>query len=58
MFCEKGQSDGLEALSQGEGGVFDEFNGPAISTGQGSSQTEFFVDGNHTEVSITTLLPV
>ncbi|KDR15955.1 Spondin-2 [Zootermopsis nevadensis] len=51
-FCETGQSDGLEAQSQGEGGVFDEFNGPAISTGQGNSRTEFFVDGNHTKVSV------
>ncbi|PNF21095.1 hypothetical protein B7P43_G05541 [Cryptotermes secundus] len=51
-FCETGQSDGLDAQSQGEGGVFDEFNGPAISSGQGTSLTEFFVDGNHTQVSI------
>jgi hypothetical protein len=50
-FCETGQSDGLAAQSQAEGGVFDEFNGPAISSGQGSSRTEFFVDGNHTHVS-------
>jgi hypothetical protein len=55
-FCETGQSDGLEAQSQGEGGVFDEFNGPAISSGQGSSRTEFFADGNHTQVSITARL--
>jgi hypothetical protein len=57
-FCETGQSDGLEAQSQGEGGVFDEFNGPAISSGQGSSRTEFFVDGNHTQVSIAATLEV
>jgi hypothetical protein len=50
LFCETGQSDGLEAQSQGEGGVYDEFNGPAISSGVGSSRTEFFVDGNHTKV--------
>jgi hypothetical protein len=31
--------------------VYDEFNGPPISTGRGSSRTEFFVDGNHTKVN-------
>jgi hypothetical protein len=50
LFCETGQSDGLEGQSQGEGGVHDEFNAPAISSGVGSSRTEFFVDGNHTKV--------
>lgn len=53
-FCETGQTDGLEAQSQGEGGVFDEFNGPSISSGRGVSRTEFFVDGNHTKVSTVT----
>lgn len=57
-FCETGQSGGLQAQSQGEGGVFDEFNGPAISSGQGSSRTEFFMDGNHTQVSTTARLRV
>ncbi|KAJ4451409.1 hypothetical protein ANN_02871, partial [Periplaneta americana] len=52
LFCETGQSDGLEAQSQGGGGVLDEFNGPAITMGKGSSETEFFVDGNHTRVSV------
>jgi hypothetical protein len=58
LFCETGQSDGLEAQSQGDGGVFDEFNGRAISSGQGTSRTEFFVDGNHTQVSTTARLQV
>ena len=51
MFSETGQTDGLEEQSQGEGGVFDEFNGPSIPAGQGRSDTEFFMDGNHTKVS-------
>lgn len=50
LFCETGQTDDLEAQSQGEGGVFDEFSAPAIPSGVGSSRTEFFVDGNHTKV--------
>lgn len=50
LFCETGQTDGLEAQSQGAGGVYDEFGAPAISSGVGSSRTEFFVDGNHTKV--------
>jgi hypothetical protein len=50
LFCETGQTDGLEGQSQGAGGVYDEFSAPAISSGVGSSRTEFFVDGNHTKV--------
>ena len=52
LFCESGQSDGLEAQRQGEGGVYDEFNAPAISSGVGTSRTEFFMDGNHTKVGV------
>ncbi|PSN57795.1 hypothetical protein C0J52_04358 [Blattella germanica] len=52
MFTETGDTDGLEEQSQGEGGIFDEFNGPSIPKGQGHSETEFFMDGNHTRVSI------
>ena len=50
LFCETGQTDGLEARSQGAGGVYDEFSAPAVSSGVGSSRTKFFVDGNHTKV--------
>lgn len=49
-FCETGQSDGLDGQSQGEGGVYDEFSAPSVSSGVGSSRTEFFVNGNHTKV--------
>ena len=50
LFCETGQTDGLEVQSQGAGGVYDEFSAPGISSGVGSSRTEFFADGNHTKV--------
>jgi len=50
LFCETGQTDELEGHSQGAGGVYDEFSAPAISSGVGSSRTQFFVDVNHTKV--------
>lgn len=50
LFSETGQTDSLEAQSQGAGGVYDEFSAPPISSGVGSSRTQFFVDGNHTKV--------
>lgn len=50
-FVETGRSDDLEAENQGEGGVFDIFSAPAISTGEGRAEAEFFVDGNHSRVS-------
>ena len=50
MFAEDGRSDTLDAQSQGEGGVYDEFNAPPIFTGQGKTEAEFFVDGNHSRV--------
>ncbi|XP_066996065.1 spondin-2 [Anabrus simplex] len=53
-FAESGKSDGLEALSQAEAGVFDEFGAPPIATGQGQTEAEFFTDGNHTKVSVVT----
>uniref|UniRef100_A0A1B6CB16 Spondin domain-containing protein n=1 Tax=Clastoptera arizonana TaxID=38151 RepID=A0A1B6CB16_9HEMI len=50
--AETGHSDLLEAQNQGEGGILDVFNAPPISTGSGRTETEFFVDGNHTTVSL------
>ena len=50
LFCETGQTDDLEGQSQVAGGVYDGFSAPAISSGVGSSRTQFFVDGNHTKV--------
>ncbi|CAL4063337.1 unnamed protein product [Meganyctiphanes norvegica] len=51
LFAEKGQTDVLDAESQGEGGIFDEFNAPPITQGVGETEAEFFMDGNHSRVS-------
>ena len=50
-FAESGRSDSLDAQSQGEGGIFDEFNAPAVTHGSGRTEAEFFVDSNHSRVS-------
>lgn len=50
IFAEDGASDALDAQSQGEGGVYDEFNAPPITSGEGRTEAEFFVDGNHSRV--------
>jgi len=49
LFAEAGTSDVLNELSQGGGGIFDEFNAPPIP-GVGETEAEFFVDGNHSQV--------
>ncbi|XP_060526794.1 spondin-2 [Cylas formicarius] len=51
-FAETGRSDLLDNQSQGEGGIYDEFNAPPITTGVGRTEAEFFVDGNHSRVSL------
>ncbi|XP_017769505.1 PREDICTED: spondin-2 [Nicrophorus vespilloides] len=51
-FAETGRSDLLEEQSQGEGGIYDEFNAPPITAGVGRTEAEFFVDGNHSRVSL------
>lgn len=51
-FAETGRTDALEEQSQGEDGVLDEFTASAIPTGSGRTETELFVDGNHSKVSI------
>lgn len=43
----------LEQQSQGEDGVYDEFNAPPITSGVGRTEAEFFVDGNHSRVCRT-----
>lgn len=50
-FAETARSDLLEQQSQGEGGIYDEFNAPPITSGVGRTEAEFFVDGNHSRVS-------
>ncbi|KAK2717092.1 hypothetical protein QYM36_007287 [Artemia franciscana] len=49
-FTETGRTDVLDSQSQGEGGVYDEFNAPPILTGEGKTEAEFFVDGLHPKV--------
>ncbi|KAG5890356.1 hypothetical protein JTB14_015759 [Gonioctena quinquepunctata] len=51
-FVETGRSDILEEQSQGDGGVYDEFNAPPITSGAGRTEAEFFVDGNHSRISL------
>lgn len=51
-FAETGRTDLLEEQSQGEGGIYDEFNAPPIPAGVGRTEAEFFVDGNHSRVSL------
>ena len=50
QFSEQGGTDILDEESQGEGGIFDEFNAPPITEGVGQTEAEFFVDGNHSRV--------
>uniref|UniRef100_A0A6A7G5X0 Spondin-2-like n=1 Tax=Hirondellea gigas TaxID=1518452 RepID=A0A6A7G5X0_9CRUS len=52
MFAEQGDTNLLDQESQGEGGIFDEFNAPPIKEGTGQSEAEFFIDGNHSRVSL------
>jgi hypothetical protein len=49
-FAVTGRTDVLEEQTQGEGGVYDEFNAPPIGMGAGRTEAEFFVDGNHSRV--------
>ncbi|KPJ08656.1 Spondin-2 [Papilio machaon] len=50
QFAESGHS---EALSSGPG-TMDVFTAPAITQGAGRTEAEFFVDGNHSRVSVMT----
>ncbi|CAL8077806.1 unnamed protein product [Orchesella dallaii] len=51
-FAETSSSDVLDETAQGSTGVLDAFNGAPITAGVGLSETQFFVDGNHTMVSL------
>lgn len=51
-FAEQGDTNLLDQESQGEGGIFDEFNAPPITEGTGQTEAEFFIDGNHSMVSL------
>ncbi|CAG7830857.1 unnamed protein product [Allacma fusca] len=51
-FAETGLSDLLDEYSQGASGVLDAFNAPAIGQGVGETETQFFLDSNHSRVSM------
>ena len=52
-FIETGRSDVLEQQrTSGDDSIFDEFSIPTIGTGGGRSEGKFFVDGNHSMVSM------
>lgn len=49
-FVETSSADELDESSQGADGIFDAFNGAPIPAGVGQTETQFFLDGNHTLV--------
>ncbi|XP_042211697.1 uncharacterized protein LOC121859092 isoform X2 [Homarus americanus] len=51
-FSETGRSDLIDQQAQGENGVLDAFNTPPITQGVGTAESHFFVDGNHSRVSL------
>lgn len=48
LFAETGQTDILNNVQ--DEGVYDDFYGPAITSGAGKVETDFFADGNHSQV--------
>ena len=51
MFAEVGDASGLETTAQGDPGILDQFVAPKVLRGEGSTQTQVFVDGTHSKVS-------
>ncbi|XP_021961256.1 spondin-2 [Folsomia candida] len=49
-FAETSSSDSLDEMDST--GVFDAFNAPPIASGEGQTQSQFFLDGNHSQVSL------
>ncbi|KAJ8880539.1 hypothetical protein PR048_017009 [Dryococelus australis] len=52
QLAETGSGQLLEDDAQGTAGVMDAFTAPAIQQGAGRTEAEFFLDGNHSRVSI------
>lgn len=53
MFTKTGRSDKLDdGGGGGEETVLDTFVAPSVATGAARTQAQFFVDGNHSRVSI------
>lgn len=57
MFAKTGHSDKLDDGGGGEETVLDTFVAPSVATGAARTQAQFFVDGNHSRVSLTTAVP-
>lgn len=53
-FVETGRCDGLDHQRGDDEIVFDEFTLPPIASGGGRSEAKFFLDGNHSMVSLAT----
>lgn len=51
-FVESGQADTLSDVGQGHLGLFDIFSAAPIAAGAGRTESQFFVDGNHSRVSV------
>lgn len=51
-FAETGRSDLIDQGAQADHGVLDAFNTPPINQGVGVVRAQFFVDGNHSRVSL------
>ncbi|VVC40686.1 Thrombospondin type-1 (TSP1) repeat,Spondin, N-terminal [Cinara cedri] len=52
MFAKTGRSDKLDDGGGGEETVLDTFVAPSVATGAARTQAQFFVDGNHSRVSL------
>ncbi|XP_050420722.1 spondin-2 [Adelges cooleyi] len=52
MFAKTGRSDKLDDGGGGEEIIFDTFVAPSVPTGAARTQAQFFVDGNHSRVSL------
>ncbi|KAF4531451.1 hypothetical protein B566_EDAN004222, partial [Ephemera danica] len=52
VFAETGRSESLDSAAADS--VLDQFQAPPITAGEGHVETSFFVDGNHSQVSLVT----
>ncbi|XP_059483713.1 spondin-2-like isoform X2 [Neocloeon triangulifer] len=52
QFAEIGKSDLFEAQRQGFDGIMDTFGADAITTGEGRTSAKFYLDSNHSKVSL------
>ena len=52
MFAELGDASGLETTTQSDPGILDQFVAPKVPRGEDSMQTQVFVDGTHSKLSL------